>query len=252
MFIIRKLKQFLKKKYFPLYFYMSFAVLLSCGKTKESSHSTTSEQPSFQFSDTAESRQRNADTLAAIQGDLPVSEHEDRERNKWQKPGLVIDKLGKTQNKVIADIGAGTGYFTFPLAEVSEKVIAIDIESAFLDYIEDLKLDYPRQVSESIETRLTVENDPMLKKNEVDAVLMVNVYPYLNNRIEYLEKVKEGLKENGIILIVDFKKGGIPIGPEEELKISADTVAAELRKAGFEVEEKDEKSLDYQYIIKAQ
>lgn len=174
-----------------------------------------------------------------------------REREKWQNPTLVLRKLGSLENKKIADIGSGTGYFTFPLALRAKKVIAIDIESKFLDYIEEQKVDYPPRIANVIETRLTEEDDPSLHNGEVDIAFMVNVYSYLQNRIEYLKKVKNGLNNGGIILIVDFKKGNLPIGPTDEYKIQPDQVVKELKEAGFKIEEKDTDSLQYQYIIKA-
>jgi len=174
-----------------------------------------------------------------------------REREKWQNPTLVLQKLGDIENKKIADIGSGTGYFTFPLALRADKVIAIDIEPKFLDYIEDQKADYSPKIANTIETRLTTEDEPSLQKNEVDIAFMVNVYSYLQNRVEYLQKIKTGLARNGILLIVDFKKGNLDIGPSDDLKIASSQVVDELKQAGFKIVEEDTKSLQYQYIIKA-
>ncbi len=180
-----------------------------------------------------------------------VGEYEDPERGEWQNPNLVIQKLGDLDGKVVADLGAGTGYFTFRIAEKAKKVIAIDIEQKFLDYIEDRKLELPPKYADVIETRLTVPDDPDLKSNEADIVLMVNVYYYLKNRVAYMSKVKKGLKNNGILVLVDFKLGDMPVGPVEN-KVSVQQAAADLKEAGFTVGEIDEKSLQYQYIIKAQ
>lgn len=252
MFILRKLKQFLKKKYFPAIFCILVLVALSCGRSNsDRSEKRKADPPVVPDTSASESFQGPVVEDPEIDYDLLVDEYEDPDRRIWQNPDLVLGKLGNTKNKVVADIGAGTGYFTFPLAAVSKKVIAIDIQPAFLDYIEDLKLDYPRDISDAIETRLTIEDDPMLRENEVGAVLMVNVYSYLNNRVEYLKKVRKGLDSDGVILIVDFKKGNIPVGPEEELKVDEEVVSSELKAAGFRIVETDGKSLKYQYIVKA-
>ncbi len=173
------------------------------------------------------------------------------EREKWQNPALVLRKLGDIENKKIADIGSGTGYFTFPLALRAEKVIAIDIDPKFLDYIEEQKVDYPAKIANAIETRLTEEDNPGLQPGEVEIAFMVNVYSYLQNRTDYLEKVKSGLKKGGFILIVDFKTGELPIGPNDDLKVAPDVVKDELTSAGFSNVELDMSSLQYQYIIKA-
>ena len=58
----------------------------------------------------------------------------DSERGSWQNPDLVIEKFGDLHGKIVADIGSGTGYFTFPISRVAEKVLAIDIEQRYLDY----------------------------------------------------------------------------------------------------------------------
>ena len=66
--------------------------------------------------------------------------HSNVGRAIWQKPGLVIEKLGDISDKVIADIGAGTGYFSFRLAPRAKKVIAIEIDEALIKYIDSSKI----------------------------------------------------------------------------------------------------------------
>jgi SAM-dependent methyltransferase len=174
----------------------------------------------------------------------------DPNRGAWQNPELVIRKFGDISGKIVADIGSGTGYFTIPISRVAEKVIAIDIEQRYLDYIEDRKLELPIQQADRIETRLTVENEPNLHSDEVDAVLMVNVFYYLSARDKYMQIVRNALRENGILVLVDFKPGDMPVGPAEN-KVKAEDVVTILRSAGFERIEVDEESLQYQYIITA-
>lgn len=181
-----------------------------------------------------------------------IKEFESPERVEWQNPVFVLEKLGDYRDKVIADIGSGTGYFTFPLAATASKVIAIDIEERFLNYIEDRKFEVSGAIADKIETRLTVENTPALSEKEVDMVLMVNVYHYLSQRTDYLGKIKHGLNPGGKILIVDFKAGELPLGPLEEDKVPFEKAVSELKEAGFRVIEADQKTLPYQYVIKAQ
>jgi SAM-dependent methyltransferase len=174
----------------------------------------------------------------------------DANRGSWQNPELVIRKFGDISGKVIADIGSGTGYFTIPISRVASRVIAIDIEQRYLDYIEDRKLELPINQADRIETRLTVENEPNLHTDEVDAILMVNVFYYLNDRINYMQIVRDALKENGILVLVDFKPGDMPVGPSDN-KVPVEEVVGILRSAGFEDVVVDEESLQYQYIITA-
>ncbi len=174
----------------------------------------------------------------------------DPNRGAWQNPDLVIREFGDLDGKVIADIGSGTGYFTIPLSRRAQRVIAIDIEQRYLDYIEDRKLELPISQADRIETRLTVENEPNLHTGEVDAVLMVNVFYYLNNRENYMQIVRNALREGGQLVLVDFKPGEMPVGPNEN-KVPSDEVVEILSAAGFKDIMVDESSLQYQYIITA-
>lgn len=181
---------------------------------------------------------------------LELNVGEDFERGAWQNPDLVIDKLGDLTGKIVADIGSGTGYFTFPISRKATKVLAIDIEQRYLDYIEDRKLEFPIEQADVIETRLTVEDEPNLHSDEVDAILMVNVFYYLNDRSTYMSIVNNALKDNGVLVLVDFKPGDLPVGPSSR-KVPSEDVVAILKATGFREINVDEESLQYQYIITA-
>ena len=182
--------------------------------------------------------------------DIGLNPEPDPNRGAWQNPDLVIKKLGDLSGKTVADIGSGTGYFTFPISRKAKKVIAIDIEQRYLDYIEDRKLELPARQAEVIETRLTVEEEPNLHADEVDAVLMVNVFYYLKNRAEYMKIVNNAIREGGILVLVDFKPGDLPVGPSKD-KVPPEEVVKDLKAAGFKNIVVDTTSLQYQYIITA-
>ena len=203
----------------------------------------------------SESRITVGDTLASKPResfDLKVRKYEDPSRQIWQDPKFVIDALGDLKNLVIADIGSGTGYFTFQMAVPAKKVIAIDIEQRFLNYIEDRKSEmYDRQMVAKIETRLTTPNRPSLKSKEVDVVLMVNTIAYIKNRKQYLDILKKGINSGGRLVIVDYKLGKMPVGPADVTKVSEDEVKAILEESGYIIDKVDSHSLQYQYLIKA-
>ena len=184
--------------------------------------------------------------------DLQVRKYEDPKRQTWQDPKLVIEALGDINGLTIVDIGAGTGYFTFQMAVPAKKVIAIDIEQRFLNYIEDRKSEmYDRQLAKKIETRLTTPNTPSLFVQEVDIVLMVNTIAYIKDRSQYLKILKKGMKNNGRLIIVDYKTGKMPVGPNDMLKVSEADIKLALLNAGFIIDKVDNQSLQYQYLIKA-
>ena len=180
-----------------------------------------------------------------------VSTYEDDNRHIWQKPDRVIGLLGDIENKTIADIGAGTGYFAFRLVPKAQKVIAVDIDQRFIDFMNRRKELLPESQKAKFEVRMATPMDPMLENNEVDAVLMVNTYAYIDNRIEYIRNLQSKLKVGGKILIIDFKMKSIPNGPEEEDKVALSKVERELKEAGFHNIKTDDTTLDYQYIVSA-
>jgi len=180
----------------------------------------------------------------------PISS-EDPDRDIWQRPEKVIAKMGDLKGKTVVDIGAGTGYFTFQLAEKADKVIATDIESSFLEYIIERKQEYYPQLDSKIITRLTQPDDPFIAPQEADWVLLVNTYHYIPDKIQYLSKVRKGLRPNGSLLLVDYKQQ-----PSGKLKteipvVSITEVASNLSASGFTRITVDDTTLPYQYIITA-
>lgn len=176
---------------------------------------------------------------------------EDTKRTEWQNPDLILDRIGDLENKSVADIGAGSGYFTFKIARRAAKVIALDIDPKALDYIESQK-EIVGEWSNNIEVRLTPPDVPNLLEEEVDLVLIVNTYNYIPNKEVYFPRLLDGMKPGGRLVIVDFKKGEIPIGPADEYKVEASEIKSFLRKISFRKINIDEESLQYQYIITAE
>ena len=178
-----------------------------------------------------------------------VRTYEDEDRVFWQKPEIILAKMGDLNGKTVADIGAGTGYFSFRMLKNARKVIALDIEPRFLRFIDSISLELPSVMGDKLETRLAEAQNTNLKSNELDAVLMVDTYMYVTNRADYLKQLYSSVNTGGKILIVDFKKQELPFGPPIDEKLAASEVVKDLQNAGFQNIELDEQSLDYQYII---
>ena len=177
------------------------------------------------------------------------------DRRFWQKPDLIIRRLGNLEGKVLADVGAGPyGYFTFRIVSKTnvDKVLAIDVDQQPLSYIDSLKtLMLPIDLQRKVQTRLVGTNGPKLKEGEVDIVFMVNIYLYFDKGIEYLKQVRKGLKKGGKIFLVDFKKKRLPIGPTADEKVALYQIENDLEAAGFINIISDDRSLEYQYIVEA-
>lgn len=180
-----------------------------------------------------------------------VADYESKDRGIWQKPELVISLLGDLQDKTVADIGAGTGYFTFRMVPKAKKVIGIDIDTRFISFLDSVKVRLPEQYRKRFESRLAKPDDPLLSPGEADAVIIVNTYGYIQNRVKYLKTLSKGVSPGGQLLIIDFKKNNLPIGPPDEYKVALGQVEKELIAAGFDIDKIDKDALDYQYIILA-
>lgn len=195
-----------------------------------------------------------ADTAQSQQPDTEgVSEdYENTNRVIWQKPDLVLNLLGNLKGKTVADIGAGTGFFTLRLVQKADKVIAIDVDPRFTSYLDSVKvLELPEHLQGRLETRLAAPNNPKLGAEEVDVVVIVNTFMYLPNQVEYLRTLKKGLKPGGKLLIIDFKKKRTPVGPPVNIRTDLYTAEEALYQAGFRNITANDTTLDYQYILTA-
>lgn len=181
-----------------------------------------------------------------------VQSYESTDRVIWQKPDVVINMLGDLEGKTVADIGAGTGYFSFRLVPKAQKVIAIDIEPMMITFLDSMRNKLSEEAANRFYTRLAKPTDPLLRDAEVDAAIVVNTYSYIENRIDYMKKIAQGIKPKGKLLVIDFKKNHMPIGPSDEFKVSANQVQQELVEAGYSILKADKSTLDYQYIILAE
>ena len=117
--------------------------------------------------------------------------------------------------------------------------------------MEEQKEKFPVELQERLVIRKAEPDDPKLNENEVDMVLLVNTYSYIENRVEYFTNLMNAIRAGGTIVIIDFKKKPTPFGPPIEERLDVADVQNELRTAGYSIVKVDEESLDYQYIIKA-
>lgn len=180
-----------------------------------------------------------------------ASAFESDERSEWQKPDEVIKLMGDLNGKTVMDIGSGTGYFSFRIAEKGAKVICADVDDRFISMIEERKKD-EGWTDDQIVTRKVPYDSPELAENEVDAVIIVNTYHHIEDRDIYFAKVKTGLKPGGKLYNIDFFKKELPFGPPVSMKIDEEQVIGELLKAGFTKFEVNTTLLPNQYIIIAQ
>lgn len=180
-----------------------------------------------------------------------VLRFENEERLQWQKPDEVIHYLGNLEGLTILDIGSGTGYFSFRLADAGATVICGDVDDRFLEYISAKKTKHGHRY-DKISIRKLPYDSPILEKGEVDMVFTVNTYHHIENRVEYFSEVKAGLTEKGRLVVIDFFKKETPVGPPVQMKLSENEIVEELKMAGFTQFQINTELLPYQYILIAE
>jgi ubiquinone/menaquinone biosynthesis C-methylase UbiE len=166
---------------------------------------------------------------------------EDPARDAWQKPHDVIMALALKDTDVVADIGAGSGYFTRRLARHAATVFAVDIDEHLL---KRATKDAPANVAPV----LAAPDDPKLPAASVDVIFICDVLHHIENRPAYYAKLAAALKPAGRIVNIDFHKKVLPVGPPPAMKLSDQQVRDEFAVAGFRVL-KTHDFLPYQYFL---
>jgi len=173
---------------------------------------------------------------------------DDPDRDAWQRPEEVIRHAGVATGMTVADLGAGTGYFSVRLARAvgsDGRVLAIDVEP---NLVEHIRARAAHDALPWIVPVLGAADDPKLPPRGVDVVLIVDTWHHIDARERYLGKIAAGLKPGGTVTIVDFKKGDFPVGPPNAHKLPAQAVVEEFTDGGWTVVKRIE-DLPYQYLL---
>ena len=177
--------------------------------------------------------------------DLGLLEQPDR--TLWQKPDQIMDAVRVADGSTVADIGAGAGWFTIRLAQrVGPKghVYAQDLQRLMLDAI---KRRVQREGLENVTTVQAHGNDPNLPAKTLDAILMVDAYQEVENRVLYLRNLANALKPKGRIGIVNWKPGRGGPGPDPNERVAQSVVEGDAAAAGLKVIAHED--LPYQYLL---
>jgi ubiquinone/menaquinone biosynthesis C-methylase UbiE len=170
------------------------------------------------------------------------------DRDIWQHPEQIMDVLGIAEGSVVADIGAGAGWFTIRLARrvgPNGIVYAEDVQPEMLAAIQ-------RRVNAeglmNVKQILGKGSDPQLPKAALDVALMVDAYHEIDDRVPLLRNLARALRPGGRIGVVDFKLEGSGPGPAMEERISPETVVNDAKSAGLRLLSQ-QTFLPYQYFL---
>jgi SAM-dependent methyltransferase len=164
------------------------------------------------------------------QAEVWAKEFDDPARDAWQKPEEVLDALNLQPTAYVADLGAGTGYFSVRIAKriPKGKLFAVDIEPDMVLYLRERA---HREHLGGLDAVLGTAESPQIPE-PVDLILLVDTYHHIDNRVAYFASLKQSLRPNGRLAVVDFKADS-PTGPPPEHRISPEKLTRELDTAGY-------------------
>ncbi|NVB39452.1 methyltransferase domain-containing protein [Pseudenhygromyxa sp. WMMC2535] len=174
---------------------------------------------------------------------------ESEERTAWQKPDEVVASLGLAADARVADLGAGTGYFSvrFAAAAPQGQVFAVDIEPAMVEWLGK------RAERDGLSNLVAIQgeaNAPALPE-AVDVAFMCNVFHHLGDPKAYFEAVAGKLAPEGKVVIVDFRADNpedAP-GPPAKMRMTAEQITEIMTDAGYTLVSEDDELLEYQYML---
>lgn len=162
---------------------------------------------------------------------------ESPKRDRWQRPEQVLDALKLAEGVVVADIGAGGGYFTEKLAKrvgATGHIYATDVQEIMVRKLR-------QRVAERGLTNVTVVyaafDDPTLPPTTCDLVFFSSVYKEISNRVDYLRKVRAVLKPGGRVAILEYRVDTEAPGPPRRYRLPESQVVQEMQAAGFVLSE---------------
>lgn len=174
--------------------------------------------------------------IAHVMGHQAMMWLERESRQEQEKPDLTVENLHLKPNDVVADIGAGSGYFSFRMAQQvpQGKVYAVDIQPEMLEAIGDRQSE---QSVTNIEKVLGTEDNPQLPPASVDLAFMVDAYHEFAYPREMMEGIFEALKPGGRVVLLEYRKENPMIMIKPLHKMTQKQVKKEMKAVGLKWQE---------------
>jgi len=192
----------------------------------------------------AQSRSAHGKLFAPL--DLGLLEGPDRDL--WQLPGQIMDALGVAEGSVVADIGAGAGWFTIRLARRVGPNGIVHSEDIQPQMLEATGRRVSKEGLRNVRTVRGTADDPKLPPGALDAVLVVDTYHEIEYPEALLRNIATSLKPQGRVGVVDFKKDGLGPGPALEDRVDPDVIVRDAEAAGLKLVRR-ETFLPYQFLL---
>ncbi|MFQ5665297.1 MAG: methyltransferase domain-containing protein [Candidatus Binatia bacterium] len=173
---------------------------------------------------------------------------DDPSRDAWQKPAEVVQALDLRPGMRVADLGAGTGYFSRYLsAAVGDDgtVFAVDTEPNLVTYLRERS---DKEHTANLVPILASPDNPRLPVRSTDLVLIVDTFHHIDARLKYFARLRRLLKPGGRVAIIDWQKRELPVGPPPPHKIPRAQVVEEMEAAGYQLVA-EPALLPYQYFL---
>ncbi|MEO1340395.1 MAG: class I SAM-dependent methyltransferase [Cyanobacteria bacterium J06635_13] len=174
--------------------------------------------------------------IAHVMGHQAMMWLERESRQEQEKPDLTVENLHLKPDDVVADIGAGSGYFSFRMAQQvpQGKVYAVDIQPEMLEAIRDRQSD---RLVTNIETVLGTEDNPQLTPESVDLAFMVDAYHEFAYPREMMEGIVDALKPGGRVVLLEYRKENPMIMIKPLHKMTQKQVKKEMKAVGLKWQE---------------
>jgi predicted methyltransferase len=186
--------------------------------------------------------------IAPVMGAAGAAWLERSERESEERPSLAVRLLRLKPGQTVADIGAGSGYYTELLARAvgpSGRVYATDIQPEMIRLLEQR---IQRKRLAHAQAVLASETDPRLPPESLDLALLVDVYHELARPQQMLRRLRESLKPGGRLVLIEFRKEDPSVPIREEHKMSIAEARAEVEPEGF-VFDRVLNDLPWQHIL---